>query len=389
MLIQLKNFFIFWDKFYQDVFKVSLKKNWTTINFLKVLFYVSIWIVLLFLMIEYFAYVEFDLYTAWKGTLECVFLENKKCINEEYYPIPFDIVWLFCTDALDHMELINYVLVQNDNEFIYYFKFLSILVILFKNFINIWIILISFFVCIHLYFGLNNVYKDYIRDINITLQLFYLFISIFILIKLFVICFEYLYLEFQTEYYYRNLKMIQNIFFTKNISDMLVFNIVKISIIYIFIYLFINFLVNKNKIIFAINLNYIVYSSISFGIFVIVLYNIWVVYWSNDFSFIINCNYVWDQLMHFCTNYLRLELYFNLYGWVMYNEWSWIPKPSPLFFEIMHFFEYIINLSSVISKDACMLMHDIIFFICMFFYHTIIEDILLEFLYFIYDLLFS
>lgn len=414
MLIQLKNFFKIWDKFSQSWVKTSFTKNWTTIGFLKLFFYISIWVILLFIIIEYIGFLNFKLYNVWVEDVEDFFLEldsywrtyTHATFNTTYSDIYHDRDTMYWElDWFDHKHrytkkyflavqpwhtyhfvrignlIINTDLeyvsdkIRDNSFFFYYFKFFAIIIMLFKIFVSIWVVLVSSFICIHVYFGLNNVYKDYIRDINVTLQLFYLLLSILILVKLFIVCFEYLFLDSQLQYYIHKGIFEPSMYITDNSKDIIILNIIKFSIVYVFIYLFLNFFINKNKIIFSMNLNYIIYSVISFVVFMAITYDTLMIFANIDLYF--EWSTFYDSLS---TEWNRVML--DQYYW---NNLSLISKCD----YVLQIFRDIIIVITILTKDAYIIMYDAIFFVFTFYYDVCVNELLLGLIYLIYDLLFS
>lgn len=279
MLVQILQ--TIWNSFFRYFYRISFTKNWTTLNFLKILYYISIWIVLFYIIFEFFLNKQYDSY------VNCVVIDFLLDVSFDYiYDSVFDYGFIYPNDpgschffwnyytyiyetygnlgiprlyriiglGIFNNEIINTFFFENKfNIGVYFFltKFiLNILIFLIYS----WIFIFIFFIVIHVYFSLNNVFKDYVRDINVTLHFFYFFISVILLLNI-------LYLGYN---FFDNDNIIPNELILENI---LIFNI-----FYIFFYLFLNFFLSKTKNILINSLLYCIWSIIGFILFIILFY---------------------------------------------------------------------------------------------------------------------
>jgi hypothetical protein len=328
MLVQFIQ--IFWQNIYKYIFKVSFQKNWTTLNFLKVLYYISIWIVILIIIIDLKYSKSFfnNLLNLEIWESECHGYIEDTIYDWSFY-WPYDAAsYMFLSNFEDWRSLLiydgddmgiitpygynslaeysksheNFFLIKNYNIFYYYYLWFIIFDLL-MLLINIWYILLILFIFIHIYFSINNIFKDYLRDINITLQLFYLFVSIFSLLNIL--------------YYVYNSWNI--------ITLSLCVNILKINILYIFIYLFLIFILNKNKNIFINSLKYLIISVISSFIFIILIWNINIWFFSgwanislNLYQFAYDIGYeIISNLYYLFLQNLLLDITYMLYNFFL------------------------------------------------------------------------
>jgi hypothetical protein len=123
------------------------------------------------------------------------------------------------------------------------------------------------------------------------------------------------------------------------------------------------------------NLNYIIYSVISFVVFMAITYDTLMIFANIDLYF--EWSTFYDSLS---TEWNRVLL--DEYYW---NNLSLISKCD----YVLQIFRDIIIVITILTKDAYIIMYDAIFFVFTWYYDVCVNELLLGLIYLIYDLLFS
>jgi hypothetical protein len=294
------NNFLKLKKKYLSIFNIDFRveKNWLTINFLKILYYISIWIVIFYIYLIDRTFTNYnihsDLYTIWKDIyvlnnyLSTVLdpVEIKRLAPLVEISNMQEEILVDCLYEVANWETINGDPVIYSDILILSYDIPIICLKIFRLLMFMWLLLIGSFLLIHISYGLYQVYNDYIRDLNVLLQKYLTVLSVLILLNILFL-------------FYNNVNIYNDVLLNTTIY----LYIYKFSLLYIFLFLFINYIVNKDK---KIVLNYLYYLICSIICFILSLVVIWYLISYVLFNFDLSA---W---------FLKSPIYYKIFGYYPY-----------------------------------------------------------------------